>query len=217
VPAEAEIVGVVADARFSRVKGDVPPQFYTPRPRGDTSFSSFFFYVRSGLDAETLRTVIPRAVASVDPNLAVGNLNTMRRLLDTSLSLDRIVTLLSSTLAALATLLAAIGLYGVLSYNIAQRTRELGLRLALGAQPRALRLMVLRQVGAMTLVGATLGLGAAIGLGQLARALLYGLSGHDPKALLAAAAVVGVVVLVAAYLPARRASLVAPLEALRYE
>ncbi|HEX5046607.1 MAG TPA: ABC transporter permease [Gammaproteobacteria bacterium] len=217
VPAEAEIVGVVADARFSRVKDAVPPQFYTPRPRGDTTFSSLFFYVRSGLDAETLRTVIPRAIASVDPNLAVGNLSTMKNLLNTSLSLDRIVTLLSTTLAALATVLAAVGLYGVLSYNVAQRTRELGLRLALGAQPRALRLMVLKQVGFMALVGGALGLGAAVASGQIARTLLYGLSGYDPKALLAAVAVLAVVILAAAYIPARRASRVAPLEALRYE
>jgi ABC-type antimicrobial peptide transport system permease subunit len=170
VPAEAEIVGVVPDVRFSRVKGEVFPQFYTPRPRGDTTFSSLFFYVRTGLNAETLLTAIPRAVASVDPNLPVANLSTMRGLVDTSLALDRVVTLLSTALAALATVLAAIGLYGVLSYNVAQRTRELGLRLALGAQPRALRLLVLRQVGLMTLIGATLGLAACEQPGPAPRA-----------------------------------------------
>jgi putative ABC transport system permease protein len=214
---EAEIVGVVANAHITQVKGDVPPQFFTPRPLGDQSFSSLFFYVRSGLDADRLLTVIPRVVASVDPGLPVRNLATMSQLVRNNVSLDRIVTLLSTTLAGLATLLAAIGLYGVLSYNVAQRTRELGLRLALGAEPFALRAMVLKQVRAMALIGAGVGLAMAVGVGRLAQALLYGLSAFDPLVLGAALLVLAAVVTAAAYVPARRASRVAPLEALRYE
>jgi ABC-type antimicrobial peptide transport system permease subunit len=122
------------------------------------------------------------------------------------------VTLLSTSFAGLATLLAAIGLYGVLAYNVTQHTRELGLRLALGAQPKRLRAMVLKQVGAMALIGAGVGLVAALGIGRFAEALLFGLSGRDPAVLAAAA-----VVLAASWLPARRASGIAPMEALRYE
>ncbi|HEX6996764.1 MAG TPA: FtsX-like permease family protein [Gammaproteobacteria bacterium] len=102
-------------------------------------------------------------------------------------------------------------------YNVAQRTRELGLRIAQGAEPGRLRRMVLKQVGIMGLVGGTLGPAAVLGLGRAAEALLYGVSGYDPRVLAAAAAVLAVVVLAASYLPARRASNVAPMEALRHE
>ena len=125
--------------------------------------------------------------------------------------------MLSAGYAGLATLLAAIGLYGVLAYNVAERTREHGLRLALGAEPGDLRAMVLRQVAAMAAIGGAIGFVAAIGLGRGAQALLFGLSGHDPIVLIAAAGALSAVVLVAGYLPARRASSIAPMEALRYE
>jgi ABC-type antimicrobial peptide transport system permease subunit len=105
----------------------------------------------------------------------------------------------------------------VLAYNVTQRTRELGLRLALGAEPQRLRAMVLKQVGAMALIGAAAGLFAAFALGRVAETVLFGLSGRDPAIFVAAAVVLGAVVLVASWLPAWRASRVAPMEALRYE
>jgi ABC-type antimicrobial peptide transport system permease subunit len=114
-------------------------------------------------------------------------------------------------------LLAAIGLYGVLAYNVAQRTRELGLRLALGATAGGLRRMVLRQIAKIALIGMPIGLGIGVLLGQVAKAMLYGLSNYDPLVLGVAAAVLAGVVLAAGYFPARRASTVAPMEALRYE
>jgi ABC-type antimicrobial peptide transport system permease subunit len=125
--------------------------------------------------------------------------------------------MLSAGFAALATLLAGIGLYGVLAYNVTQRTRELGLRLALGAEPKRLRALVLKQVSVMGLIGAVLGLVAALALGRVAEALLFGLSGRDPVVLAAALAVLAAVVLAGSWLPARRASRIAPTEALRYE
>jgi ABC-type antimicrobial peptide transport system permease subunit len=117
----------------------------------------------------------------------------------------------------LATLLAAVGLYGVLAYNVTQRTRELGLRLALGAAPAEVQSMVLKQVGAMALIGGAVGLVAALGLGRASEALLFGVTGYDPLVLVAAVAVLSTAVLGAGYLPARRASKVAPMEALRYD
>jgi predicted permease len=218
VPAtEIEIVGVVGNARIGGVKRDVRPLIFTPRPRSDTSFGSMFFVVRSELNADSLLTMIPRVVASVDPNMAVGNLSTVKQLADGNVSQDKIIMRLSTALAGLATLLAAIGLYGVLAYSVAQRTREFGLRLALGARPSELRAMVLKQVALIAAVGVALGLAAALAASRAAGALLYGLSSYDPVTIGAAVATLLAVVLAAAYVPAHRASSVAPLEALRYE
>jgi predicted permease len=220
-----EIVGVVADTAYSDVKSDVPPQYFVPRtldasnPLSLFSFlaSSATFYVRTSLDPDALLAAIPRTVAAADPTLPVSALSTLRRQAQESIFVDRLVTMLSASFAALATLLAAIGLYGVLAYGVAQRTRELGLRLALGAEPANLRAMVLRQVARLAAVGIVAGGIAAVGFARLAESLLYGLSAFDPRALAAAAVVLSLVVLGAAYLPARRASRIAPLEALRYE
>jgi len=124
---------------------------------------------------------------------------------------------LSASFAALATLLAAIGLYGVLAYTVAQRTREIGLRMALGAAPARVRAMVLRQVALMTIVGGAIGLAAAIGVGQLAQSLLFQLQGYDPLVLVASAVTLTLVALGAGFIPAHRASQVDPMLALRYE
>lgn len=159
--------------------------------------------------------MLPRVVAQIDPMLPVTNLVTMRRQFDESIFLDRLVTILSAAFAVLATVLAAIGLYGVLAYNVAQRTRELGLRLALGAMPANVRAMLLRQVLWTASIGIAIGLATAIGLGGLAEALLYGLSARDPAVLVTATALLAAVVLVATYVPARRASVIASIEAPR--
>ena len=131
--------------------------------------------------------------------------------------LDRLVSALSAGFAVLATLLAALGLYGVLSYNVVQRTREIGLRLALGATPSKLRAMVVKQAGFMASLGCLIGLVVAIGFSHVAEVLLFGLSGHDPVVLIAAAAVLSIVAFAAGYLPARRASYISPMTALRHE
>jgi ABC-type antimicrobial peptide transport system permease subunit len=131
--------------------------------------------------------------------------------------LDRIISVLSTAFALLATLLAAVGLYGVLSYTVARRTREIGLRMALGAAPPRVRAMVLRQVGVMTLVGAAIGLIASVWLGRLAQSLLYQLKGSDPVVLFGSVVMLAIVALGAGFLPAHRASRVDPMRALRYE
>ena len=131
--------------------------------------------------------------------------------------LDRMIGTLSAAFAVLATILAAVGLYGVLAYTVAQRTREIGVRMALGADSGRVRLMVLRQVGKMTLIGGVIGVAGALGLGKLARSMLFGLTGGDPLVMVASALLLALVAFAAGGIPATRASRVDPMQALRYE
>ena len=131
--------------------------------------------------------------------------------------IDRFVTTMSAAFASLATLLAALGLYGVLAYTVTQRTREFGLRMALGADGAHVRRMVLRQVGLMTIVGAAIGLVSALALGRAAESLLFQMIARDPLVFGAATLALTVVALLAGFIPAQRASRVDPMTALRYE
>jgi predicted permease len=216
IPDDIEIVGVVADAQYNEVKGDPLPQWFMPR-RQWFDVPTLYYYVRGAVDTDTLLGMIPRVVAEIDPELPVSNLVAMEQQVLDNVYVDRLTALLATAFAGLAILLAAIGLYGVLAYNVTQRTRELGLRLALGAAPSRLRAMVLGQVGVMTTIGGVIGLAFALGAGRLAESLLFDLTGHDPSVLLAAVAVVAAVALAAGYWPARRASRIVPMEALRHE
>lgn len=213
---DMQIVGLVQDAKYSEVKDEVPPLFFTPY-RQNESLGAITYYVRTASDPQRLLRAIPGVVAGLDPNLPVEDLKTLPQQVRENVFMDRMISTLSAAFAVLATLLAAVGLYGVLAYTVAQRTREIGVRMALGADERRVRGMVLRQVGGMVLVGGVVGVAAAIGLGRAVGSLLYGLEGHDPVVVVAAALLLGVVALGAGYLPARRASHVDPMRALRYD
>jgi predicted permease len=213
---DMEIVGLVQNAKYSDVKQPVPPQFFAPY-RQDSAVGFLTFYVRTSLDTEQLLTVIRRTVARLDPNLPVEDLQTMSQQVRENVFVDRVIAVLSAAFAALATLLAAVGLYGVLAYTVAQRTREIGLRMALGAAPGNVRAMVLRQVACMTLIGGAIGLAGAVAIGRFARSLLFGLQGHDPAVIAAAAVALTLVAFGAGFVPAYRASQVDPMRALRYE
>jgi predicted permease len=215
-PLDIEIVGLAHDAKYSEIKQPTPPQVFVPRLQS-TPPSSLSFYVRSTLDPLALRKAVEQVLARLDPNLPLMDLRAMREVVRESLFIDRFMSALALCLAVLATLLASLGLYGVLSYNVAQRTREIGLRLALGAAPQRLRAMVLRQVAWMGALGAAIGIAAALLLGRAAQTLLFGLSPSDPAIPLMAVGALGAVVLAAGYLPARRASNVDPVLALRSE
>ena len=210
-----EIVGVVADTKYGGVTDEMPPTVFLPRVQ-ENALDGGTFYVR-GFDSDALMQMIPRVVSDLDPTVPVTDLRTMEEQAQNDVYRERLVATLSASFAGLATLLAAIGLYSVLAYNVAQRRRELGLRQALGAKPANLRALVLKQVGLMAVMGMGIGVVAAVGLGRMAQALLFGLSGNDPIVLIAAVAVLSVVVLAASYVPAQRASTVAPMEALRYQ
>jgi putative ABC transport system permease protein len=160
---------------------------------------------------------VTRAVAQLDATLPIENMRTLTHQIRDNVFLDRFIGTLSTAFACLATLLAAIGLYGVLAYTVAQRTREIGVRMALGAAPSRVRAMILRQVGAMTIAGGLVGAAGAVALGRFAEALLFELKGWDPTVLAAAAALLAMVALGAGLVPAVRASQVEPMLALRYE
>ena len=213
---DTEIVGLVQNAKYSEVKDVVPPLFFQPY-RQDDALGAIAFYVRTSLPPEDFLGTLPKAIARIDPNLPLENLRTMPQQVRENVFLDRLISMLAAAFAGLATLLAAIGLYGVLAYTVSQRTREIGLRMALGAEPGRVRSMVLRQVGWMTLVGGAVGLGAAIWVGSLAQSLLYELKGYDPLVLAASSIALTLVALLAGLIPARRASRVDPMTALRYQ
>src|SRR5215207_7760246 len=213
---DIEIVGLARDAAYSSVKGEMPPLVVTPW-RQDSTIGAAAFYARTSLAPERTLRSIPAAVARLDRNLPVAMLKPMSEQARENVYLDRMTGTLSAAFAALATLLAAVGLYGVLAYTVAQRTKEFGVRMALGADGGRIRGMVLRQVARMVLVGGAIGIAAALGLGRAAQSLLYGLQGDDPVVVAAAAAVLALVAIGAGYVPAWRASLVSPAGALRRE
>jgi predicted permease len=211
-----QIIGLVADAKYSEVKDDVPPLYFTPW-RQQERVGSLAFYVRTSIDPAQIMRAIPGVVARLDPNLPVENLKSMPQQVRENVFMDRMIGTLSAAFATLATLLAAVGLYGVLAYTVARRTREIGVRMALGADRGTVRRMVLRQVAGMLVVGGVMGVAAAFWLGRAAGSLLYGVEGRDPLIFALAAAVLALFAMAAGYIPAVKASRVDPLHALRYE
>ena len=211
-----EIVGLVKDAKYSEVKSEIPPVYFTPWAQ-DSTAGTLTFYVRTSLDPNQLMRTVSATIAKVDPQLPIQDLKTLPQQVQENVYLDRMISTLSAAFAALATLLAAVGLYGVLAYTVAQRTREIGVRMALSADARRVRRMVLQQVGRVALIGGAIGIVGALALERTARSLLYGLEGHDPIVVAVSVAVLALVALGAGYLPARRASRIHPMQALRYE
>ena len=211
-----QIVGLVKDAKYAEVKQDMQPLFMYPW-RQDTTLGAMSFYVKTAGDPMQVLRAIPRVVATLDPNLPVENLKTLPQQVKDNVFMDRMISTLSAAFAALATLLAGIGLYGVLAYSVAQRTREIGVRMALGADAGMVRGMVMRQVSVMTMVGCVIGIVGALAFGRAAKSLLFGLEGYDPVVIAASTVLLALVALGAGFIPALKASKVDPMQALRYE
>jgi predicted permease len=221
-PLNIEIVGLTRDAKYSDVREPSPPQLIMPyrqpdTSRGETGVGTLTFYARTTMDSRGLLGAIPHVIATLDRNLPIVALRTMDDQIWDNTTRDRVLSTLSSSFAVLATLLAGIGLYAVLAYGVARRLREIGIRIAVGAQPRDVRRLVLSQVGRISLVGGAIGVVLALGLGRLGRAMLFGVGGTDLTVIGGAALLAIVVSFAAGILPARRATSVNPIEALRVE
>ena len=213
---DIEIVGLVQDSKYSEVKRAVPPQYFLPY-RQQERLGFGYFYILTATPPEQMLATIPPVIRKLDANLPVGDVKTMDAQIKENVSEDRIVSTLSLGFALLATVLAAIGLYGVLAYTVAQRTREFGLRMALGADGGTVRGMVMKQVAKMAIIGGVIGMIVAIGIGRLAQSILFELQGHDPMVLTLSTIALGLVALGAGFIPALRASKIDPMNALRYE
>jgi macrolide transport system ATP-binding/permease protein len=212
-----EIVGVVDDVRESSLDTTTWPSAYYPFTQN--AFPSFAIVARSTLPEETLFPSLRAALRDVDPDIAVLAAATMATRINESRVawLRRSAAWVVGGFAALALLSGIIGLYGVVAYSVSQRTREIGVRLAMGAEPGAVSRLVLREAGRLALLGLAVGLVCAVGAATLLRRLLFGTPPWDAATLLAVSALLGIAALAASYLPARRAAAVNPIEALRAE
>ena len=215
-PTDIEIVGVVKDVRSLELRDQAPRFVYIPYAQ-DEDVTQLTYYVRAAPDGGASGESIRQAVRRLDANLPVFDMKTMALQVDESLFIERMVAALSLAFGALATVLAAIGLYGVMSYAVTRRTREIGIRMALGAERGRVLWLVLREVAAMAIVGIAGGLGAALWLTRQIQSQLFGLSPNDPLTLAVATMLLALVAIGAGYIPARRATSIDPMIALRSE
>jgi predicted permease len=216
---DTEIVGVVPDFKQSGIRDAVEPSlFYSLlQPPVKSPPTEIYFYLRSSLPVADVTASVRRAMQQIDPTLALDNLRTMDDQIDENLANDRLTELLAISFGVLATLLAGIGLYGVLAYVTAQRTREIGVRIALGSSRIAISRIVLMDVLKLAGISLVVAIPCAFGLARLLKSQLFGVSSADPVTFFAVTVLVALVAIASALVPAHRAATVDPIEALRTE
>jgi predicted permease len=213
---EMEIIGVVKDIKYMNLREEIPIQAYIPY-MNSPYLGGMTVYVRTMGEPSQLMTSIRAKLREMDANLPIYAMRTMDQQISNSLSRERMIASLSTVFGFVATVLAIIGLYGVMSYSVAQRTREIGIRMALGAERGKVVQLVMGGASMRVLGGLLLGLPLAIGAGRLIASQLYGVSSWDPLALVVAASALAVSAFVAAIIPASRAASISPMNALRME
>ena len=212
-----EIVGVARDARDHKFKGEVGRRFYIPLAQALGTMAGINFVIRTVGNPVAVADSVRKQIKAFDANVPVNSVRTLNELTELAIGDQILIARLSSVFAGLALLLAAIGLYGILSYSVSGRTREIGVRMALGAQRRSVLSMVLREAGKLVLLGIVIGVPAAILAGRLFSSMLFGLKATDPLSMVLVVTVLLAITLLASYIPARRATKVDPIIALRYE
>jgi predicted permease len=219
-----QVIGVVSDVKQQGLDRPVPPMVYVPIPQMPDklmatvrAFTSAHFTVRTTVAPLSLSADIKREIAELDPTLPLSQISSMEKITATSIATQRFNMLLLGLFAALGLLLAAVGIYGVMAYAVAQRTNEIGIRIALGAQASDVIRLVLRQGFSLALFGTALGVGGAWALTRLMKSFLFGVSATDTLTFAVIALLLAGVALLACYLPACRATKVDPMVALRYE
>jgi predicted permease len=213
---DIEVVGVFGDMRYEGVHDDVPIELIRPYEQMDFTLG-VSVYIRTAREPEQMFSAARHAVQQVDPTLPVVDMKTLEKQVDNSLVTERLVATLSSAFGLLATVLAAIGLYGVMAYTVARRTREIGIRMALGAATGNVVWLVMKEVLVLVAIGIVLGLSASWGLTRYVQKQLYGIQPNDLMTIALATIGIAAVALAAGYVPARRATRVDPIRALRWE
>jgi putative ABC transport system permease protein len=221
VTPDIEIVGVVKDARHTTVRESVRQTVFTPYLQdpqlGPVYRFGMTFYLRTWQDPKLAESTIRAAMVALDSKLVLDAFRTMQEQVDDNLSDERVIAFLAMSFGVLAALLSAIGIYGVLAYSTAQRTREIGIRVAMGASRFEVIKVVLFEVARLAAIGLSIGLPVCFILARLVRSQLFGVSIYDPATLIAVCSVIAATALASAALPALRAAKVDPMVALRYE
>src|SRR6185312_11835462 len=211
-----QVIGVSANAKYANLRDDPPPTVYL-LSRQQKEETEMTYVVRTKLSLAAALPSLRSAAREIDKDIPLRNPRTQIEQINATIMQERLFATLTSAFGILALILAAIGIYGIMAYTVSRRTSEIGVRMALGARPRQVRLMVLQESGWMAIIGIAVGIGASVGLARLVRAMLYGLSPTDPTTLISTTCLLFLIALTAAYGPARRASRIDPMQALRHE
>ena len=212
-----EIVGICKDAKYDSLRRDPRPTFYVPYRQNVDGEEGMTYEVRTQMKLPAIVPTLRDTVASVDKDLPLLDIRTQIEQINDTTKQERIFASLTSGFGILALVLACIGIYGIMAYTVSRRTNEIGIRLALGAQPGRVLRMVLSEAWWLAILGVVVGLGAALAMGRLIASMLFGLRPYDPSTLVMAGLLLIFVALAASWIPARRAANVDPMQALRHE